>query len=271
MGESWPAEIPASRRPAANRRTLFQRRARLSSPSGPERMRSDSRAAQARAGGKAVEKIRGRARLTSSSQTGREAAAYAPATPNAFDRCPSGDPGSRPAPPRAPRRAAEQAGRMRLVDDEQRPRCGAEPARSRRGARSPSIENTASVTTSLRARCPQEARRGTGVRVRVYLDPRAGQAASVDDRGVVQCVGDDQVLGPANAGRIPQFAAYPLQKSSAASLPSKRASSRSSWCSGGSLHRRGGLLPLPRPMRAPRRRGPARDAGPPRGRGNRSS
>src|SRR5205823_13005001 len=85
IAESSRAGRPASRSPAAKRRTLLHRRERRASPSLPARISSDARAAQASAGGSAVEKMSGRARFSRRSQTARLAATYAPATPKAFD------------------------------------------------------------------------------------------------------------------------------------------------------------------------------------------
>src|SRR5207244_30322 len=86
IAEASRAGRPASRSPAAKRRTLLHRRERRASPSLPARISSDARAAQASAGGSAVEKMSGRARFSRRSQTARLAATYAPATPKAFDK-----------------------------------------------------------------------------------------------------------------------------------------------------------------------------------------
>ena len=57
--------------------------------------------------------------------------------------------------------------------------------------------NTPSVMSSLRwvgGQSTQDVARRVDVLVREHLDRRAAQAAAVDDAGVIQLVGDDDVV-----------------------------------------------------------------------------
>ena len=69
---------------------------------------------------------------------------------------------------------------------------------------------------------------GHDVLVRVHLARRLREAHAVDDRGVVEGVADDEVGLAGDDGMTPVLAVKPDWKTSAASVPLKSASSRSS-------------------------------------------
>ncbi len=189
---------------AAVRMGAEQRPAPVALGAGDE-ARGRRAAAAATGGGSAVVKMKVRARLTSRSRSapaaGREAARGAERLAEGSDEDVGDDAGGRAeAAPAGP----EDAEGVGLVDDEDGVGVWAASARAASGAASPSMLNSDSVTRRRRRNGPGSAsrRRGSaGVAVGVDGDPGAREAAAVDEAGVVEGVGDDEVVGSGEGGR----------------------------------------------------------------------
>ena len=184
----WPRSRARSASPSAERTTAH----------GGERRR------RCRPGVEPVVKMNGRAMFTSRSTKRRGPATNPPSEPSVFESVPTRststpvEVGARARARRGPRRAraANRAG-------------AANSTMASSGATSPSIENTVSVTTMVRATPSARARSrsaaevlGVGVAVDDGLGP--GHAAAVDDRGVVELVGQDAHAGAAEHGDGPR-------------------------------------------------------------------
>ena len=110
---------------------------------------------------------------------------------------------------RAAAAGPERAGRVRLVDHQPAavaPRQLAAAPRS--GATSPSIEKTPSVTISAAAPAGLAQAPGEVLEVAVAVDEGLGpgEPAAVDDAGVVELVGEDDLAAPASAAIVPVLA-----------------------------------------------------------------
>ena len=148
-------------------------------------------------------------RVDQHSITARARAPRRPARPatSTASRCrrrpAAGQPGLGRAPPVRP----EDAERVRLVDDEQRAVGAGDRVQRGSAARSPSTENTASVTTiarsAVRAASARRSRRGRGAGRR---RPASRKPAAVDQRRVVAGVGHDRASGPPSAVSTPTLA-----------------------------------------------------------------
>ena len=163
-------------------------------PPGQRTIRTAASAAAASAGLEPVVKMYVRARLRSRSTSRRDPTTHPPSDPSVFDDVPT----------RTSSRPSIGAGSVREKTSWASSRTSSAPCRaqsapsSSAGARSPSIENTESVTTTASSRGRrQQTVEVVEIEVSIDGDRGAAETAPVDDRGVVELVAADGDVGAA--------------------------------------------------------------------------